>query len=198
MRHILIKSLVLLLLYSCGEKEHRTTVNEGLSFEELEKIEKENEPIIDKLKALEPITTKEIDEWMPKSLNGLERTSYVPDAVPQSFIFITKTTFNDPNSNKKLELMFMDGAGQMGSVTLSPFLKLDQIYSESSNEEGYQKIVAKNDEVYFQKYSKNGDKFILQFAPQNRYVFKIETENLTEVELWSAVAQLHYENLPGI
>ncbi len=198
MQHILIKSLVLLLFFSCGDKENETVENEGITFEELENIEKENEPTISKLKELIPITAKEVDAWIPNTLNAMQRTSYVPDASPDTFIFVTNATFGDPNTNKSLNISFMDGAGAWGSMTIGPFFGLEKLYEEKSSDDGYQKTIKKNGRSVFQKYEKQGNQFLIEFVSQNRYLILINSEFLTEEELWHAIDQFHFEKLPGI
>lgn len=202
MKHILIKSLLLLLLYGCGEKqnasENAVEENEAIAIKMFNEIEAENKHITDELKTITPITAKEIDIWIPKSINAFERTSYSPNAQPEGFILITKATFEIPNSTKKLDLTMMDGAGVMGSITITPFFDLKRIYPDKKTKEGYQKVIEKNGKTVFQKYNNHEDIFLIEFVSQKRYVVLIESESLTEEELWHAIDQFHFEKLPGI
>lgn len=202
MKRILIKSLLFLLLFSCGEKknasENEAEENETISVEMFNEIETENKYNTDKLKNIIPITVKEIDLWIPKKINAMERTSYLPNAKPEGFILITKATYEIPNSSKKLDLTMMDGAGLMGSITISPFFDLKRIYPNKTTKDGYQKVIEKNGKTTFQKHSIKEDKFLIEFVSENRYVVLLESESLTEEELWLAVNQFHFEKLPGI
>ncbi|HBR53090.1 MAG TPA: hypothetical protein DEA82_02460, partial [Flavobacteriaceae bacterium] len=78
------------------------------------------------------------------------------------------------------------------------FLDLERITRSASTDEGYQKTITKNGTVYFQKYNKQKDIYILQFTSKKRFIIKIETQNITEASLWEYASQFHFNALPGI
>jgi len=92
----------------------------------------------------------------------------------------------------------MDGAGEQGSRAISPYLNLERLYEDRTDANGFQKIITKNEMKIVQKYKKRGDIFDLEFAPKNRFIIKIETEFLTEEELWTAINLFPFDKLPGI
>ena len=79
-----------------------------------------------------------------------------------------------------------------------PFLDLERITRSTSTDKGFQKTINKNGTVYFQKYNKQDDTYILQFTTNDRYLVKIETQNITEKSIWKYASQFHFNALPGI
>lgn len=202
LKSIIILSLLVLIALSCNQKKEtsqKPSIVEGVeSLPSMVEKAKENVAITGKLKQLSPITATDMDAWMPSKLGVMERTSYLVDMLPQMGVFTTKATFKDPNSKRSLKITFMDGAGEQGSRAISPYLNLERFYEDRTDANGFQKIITKNEMKIVQKYKNRGDKFDLEFAPKNRYMVKIETESLTEEELWTAVNQFPFEKLPGI
>ena len=206
--------LSILLNSGCGEKkkssnneiesnvnielEKSTETSESLSLEQLQKIKKEHKHITDKLIELSPITVKEVDSWMPLRIGPLGRTDYKTNTVPESFLFVNQATFKTLDSGKQLDIIFLDGAYEMGSNAISTFLNLEKIYKENTTKDGYQKIVKRNGTVFFQKYDNQVQEFFLQFVVKNRFLINIETKSITEQELWELTDAFNFENLPGI
>tara|TARA_R100000935_G_scaffold58415_2_gene95415 strand:- start:98001 stop:98624 length:624 start_codon:yes stop_codon:yes gene_type:complete len=198
----LIISLLILLISSCSKKKD-SSINEYkeepfITEEILDEIEAEQKPITDKLKKLTPISSEDMDAWMPDKLGNLDRVNYKSNAMPTSFTFVTIARFKSSNASEQLDITLMDGAGPMGSVAISPFLDLERITRSASTDEGYQKTITKNGTVYFQKYNKQKDIYILQFTSKKRFIIKIETQNITEASLWEYASQFHFNALPGI
>ena len=200
LKYIIILSF--LIVSSCGKKKETSQkpsiVKEVESLPSIVEKTKENVAITKILKQLSPITATDMDAWMPSKLGVMERTTYLVDVLPQMGVFTTKAVFKDPNSKRSLKITFMDGAGEQGSRAISPYLNLERLYEDRTDANGFQKIITKNEMKIVQKYKKRGDIFDLEFAPKNRFIIKIETEFLTEEELWTAINLFPYDKLPGI
>tara|TARA_R100001369_G_scaffold514_1_gene1579 strand:- start:4307 stop:4930 length:624 start_codon:yes stop_codon:yes gene_type:complete len=199
---VLFISLAILLNSGCGEKKNSSAKEPEeepyITEEILNEIEAEQKPITDKLKKRTPISSRDMDAWMPDKLGNLDRVTYKTNAMPTSFTFVTIASFKSLNDSDQLDITLMDGAGHMGSVAISPFLDLERITRSTSNDKGFQKTIYKNGTVYFQKYNKQDDTYILQFTTNDRYLVKIETQNITEKSLWEYAGQFHFNALPGI
>lgn len=194
-------AFTLFILMGCGDHQKGTDSSkkvENKSVSEIVKKAKTNVSITDKLKTLDPISKELMDSWMPAQLAGLERTTYITDSNPQLGVFITKAVYKNPNTPELIDITFMDGAGDNGSRAFSPYLNLERHYTEHSDNDGFQKIIEKNDMTVVQKYKKYNDSFVLEFAARNRYAIKIETKQLTESELWDFFNQLNFNTLPSI
>jgi len=200
LKYIIILSF--LIVSSCGKKKETSQkpsiVKEVESLPSIVEKTKENVAITKILKQLSPITATDMDAWMPSKLGVMERTTYLVDVLPQMGVFTTKAVFKDPNSKRSLKITFMDGAGEQGSRAISPYLNLERLYEDRTDANGFQKIITKNEMKIVQKYKKRGDIFDLEFAPKNRFIIKIETEFLTEEELWTAINLFPFDKLPGI
>ncbi|MAM29071.1 MAG: hypothetical protein CMC13_08615 [Flavobacteriaceae bacterium] len=195
-------SLAILLFSSCGEKKDSLTNDSKekpfITEKLLDEIEAEQKPVTEKLKKLTPLSSTDMDAWMPVKLGDLNRVTYKTNALPTSFTYVTIARFKNSNPNIKLDITILDGAGRMGSVAITPFLDLERITRETSTDGGFQKTVTKNGKVYFQKYSKEDDTYILQFTVNDRFMVIIETQNMTEEALWEYTSQFHFESLPSI
>ncbi len=200
-KSIIILSLSLFLVGSCNQKKETSKkpsmVQEIKTLPKMVDKAKKNVTITDKLKELKPITIAEVEVWMPAKIGAMERTYYKTNISPGG-VLASRATFKDPNNKQTIKITFMDGAGESGSMAISPYLNLERFYEERNDENGFQKIITRNDMLIVQKYKIRGDKFDLEFAPKNRYIVKIETETLNEEELWSAVSQFNFEKLDGI
>ena len=195
MKHLSILILFILFFSSCGENQNETTKDEAIFLEELTKKEKEFEPIIASLKNKKPISIKELDIWAPNNIAEMNRSLYTPNSSPETFVFTAKADYK--KGGKSISLSLLDGAGGKGSLVISPFLTLESIYNENSNNDGYQKLILKNGKTFFQKYTKSNDVYVLQFVINNRFVIKIESQSLSEEELWMAIDEFQFENLPN-
>ena len=195
-------SMCFILAISCGEKKKTKSDNVSISEEkkvtDYVKEAKENISTKNKLEETTPITSEELDEWIPNNIAGLERTTYLTDINPKLEIFMAKAKYTTPSSKKSLDITFMDGAGERGSKAIGPYLNLENLYKDETTNQGFQKVISKNNMVIVQKYRKQGDKFILEFAPKDRYAIKIETESFSEEELWDAVDYFNFDKLKGI
>ena len=195
-------SMCFILAISCGEKKKTKSDNVSISEEkkvtDYVKEAKENISTKNKLEETTPITSEELDEWIPNKIAGLERTTYLTDINPKLEIFMAKAKYTTPSSKKSLDITFMDGAGERGSKAIGPYLNLENLYKDETTNQGFQKVISKNNMVIVQKYRKQGDKFILEFAPKDRYAIKIETESFSEEELWDAVDYFNFDKLKGI
>jgi hypothetical protein len=194
-------AFTLFLVMGCGDKQKDANSNkkvENPSISEIVKKAKTNVSITDKLKTLEPINKELMDSWMPTKLSAMDRETYIADSNPQLGVFIAKAVYKNPNTSELVDITFMDGAGDKGSRAFSPYLNLERHYTEHSDNDGFQKIIKKNDMTVVQKYKKYNDSFVLEFAARNRYAIKIETKKLSESQLWELFNQFDFNALPGI
>ncbi|MDT0555198.1 hypothetical protein [Patiriisocius hiemis] len=199
-------SLTILLNSGCGEKknsrvkesEKEPYITEEILEEVLDEIQAKQNPITEKLKKLTPLSSTDMDAWMPDKLGNLHRVNYKTNAMPASFTFVTIARFKSLNTSEQLDITLMDGAGPMGSMAIAPFLDLERITRATSTDEGFQKTITKNGTVYIQKYNEQDDTYFLQFTNKDRFIVKIETQNITEKSLWEYASQFHFNALPKI
>ncbi len=150
---------------------------------------------IQDLQEQEPLTNEDLKKWLPEELKDMKRTSYRAGQLGMASIASIEATYQEENSDKKLNVRVIDGAGQMGaSMTAGVRMMLSQDFEEDSNRESRRTIKKKGMKV-IETYRKNSNDSKLEFLHDDRFFVSLEGDNMDLDELWDRVDELDFDDL---
>lgn len=151
----------------------------------------------DRLRKMQPISTADLKNFFPEKLYDLERKSFsIGDS--RSFFNLTQGEASYGNDgDQQIKIIVTDGAGEAGSAVIPSAiwaLKKDaDKQSENENNRSLQK-----DGHFMKIYQNQHDEHIdssLEMEVDNRFLVKIEAQNLTAEELEKVYQELDFYKL---
>lgn len=193
LRYILTFTLFL-LFWSCNTK---TAQEEKNIPEEKSKTVKEK-PLTgdfrERLKATEPATEAEFQNWLPESLGELTRIEFTTTRISQDDIASAGAIYKNGDV-KKLELSIVDGASKDGLLAINSHYIAHNSELSSTNHSGYEKTYVHKGLKALETYVKYNNFYRILLLHNTRFGITIESYGLSHDELWSVIEQINFETL---
>ncbi len=193
--------LVLTTLSACmGEvTEKLRTAKKGISnattfAKEAQKVEER----IEKLKEAVPLTNDQLKSWLPKSLDGMERTGFKVGQAGMYQVNSVEGTYKLSEDQKKFSVMVIDGAGPTGSMMSAGYGLLGNFEMETEDEYKYQQTVEVDGVKAQQTYKKKSNDTQLIFAYQERFLVTVNATDMNVEETWQVTKKLNLEDLADL
>ncbi len=182
------------LIWSCNSK---TTQEEKNFPEEKAKTIKEKPLTGDfrqQLKATEPATEKEFQEWLPERLGEFTRVEFTKSRISQSDVASAGAIYTNGDA-KKIEISIVDGASKDGLLAINYHYIAHNSELSNTNGSGYEKTYVHNGLKALETYSKNDNFYRILLLHNTRFGITIESYGVNHEELWNAIDQIKLEKL---
>jgi len=151
------------------------------------------------LKTLNPLTIKELQDWLPDNIKGMHKTEST--ALTQSGITGVNAEFLEEHPEygkdygKNLSILIIDGHGERGAAAVGPYVSVTygNINTEKSN--GYTKTVMYEDTAVKEEFNSNNNTYTLSFFYNNRFGVEIKLKGFKQNELWEVFKEFNLQSL---
>lgn len=199
--NVLILSALIFSLTSClGEaKEKFSKAKEGVSnattfVKEAQKVEGR----IEKLKNATPLTNEQLKEWLPESLDALERTGFKVGQAGMYQVNSVEGTYKKTGSKQKFNVMIIDGAGPTGSMMAAGYGMFGTMEMETEDEYKHQQTVTVDGIKAQQTYKKKANNTQLVFAYEERFLITINATDMNADKTWKMTQKLDLADLADL
>lgn len=163
----------------------------------LEQYAKDMEARINELKSKTPVSKEVLKSALPEEIANLKRTSYNVGEMSALSIASAKGEYKSGESDKRLSLEIMDGAGEAASGMASILFLAFQTDKDSESESGFEKTVDLNGSRALVKETtynevKNSE---IQFIYNNRFIVTLKGTGFSYDELAEVQKKLNLSNL---
>ncbi|TLP81448.1 hypothetical protein [Maribacter sp. ACAM166] len=145
---------------------------------------------------LTPITKEVYENWVPKKLGNLKRTSYEIGKTIERMPTTNNVALIFENGAKVIDLTIVDCADSQEAA--STFTLMQDMASRDWNDTtdtGYKSASKMDDTRVIVDYNEKDAKTLVTYNANNRFVVKAEANNITPEELWEHLKTLHLETL---
>ncbi|QCX01591.1 hypothetical protein FGM00_16285 [Aggregatimonas sangjinii] len=198
---MVIVPLLSIVLTSCmGEvKEKLNKAKDGLSntttfVKEVQGLEGK----LEKFKDATPLTNEQLKEWLPQSLDGLERTGFKIGQTGMYQVNSVEGTYKETEGNRKFNVLIIDGAGPTGSMMAAGYSMFGKMEMETEDEYKHQRTVTKDGITAQQTYKKKTNDTQLLFAFEERFLVTINSYEMNVDETWNLTKQLNLDELANL
>lgn len=148
----------------------------------------------ERLKATEPATKAEFQNWLPESLGELTRIAFTKTRISQDDIASAGAIYKNGDV-KKLELSIVDGASKDGLLAINSHYIAHNSELSSTNPSGYEKTYVHKGLKALETYVKDNNFYRILLFHNTRFGITIESYGLSHDELWSIIEQIKFETL---
>jgi len=150
---------------------------------------------IEKLKDVTPLTNEELKEWLPQSVEGLERSGFKVGAAGYANVASIEGTYSLKGQDQKFKVSVIDGAGQAGSMIIAGLGMAAKMDMEQEDENKHTKSVTVGDVRAQQTFHKKRNETALQFVVDNRFGVMVNGVKMNPEKTWKFVEELNLNNL---
>lgn len=148
-----------------------------------------------RLKEMQPIGNKDLKEWLPENLDGMERTKFRLGGSGMAKVRSVEGTYKKKGTKKTLKARVMDGAGEEGSVMAMGFGMVGKMEMEMEDEHKHKKTVEFDGLQVQQTYYKKNNRTNFMFVYEERFMITVDALDMGPEETWKMVEQLDLEGL---
>ncbi len=169
-------------------KDNISTVSDMVSSAQEAKEDSE------KLKELTPLTNDQLKEWLPESLNGMDRTGFVVGKTGYMNVASIEGTFTGEDG-QKFEINVIDGAGETGSILMTGLGMASKMDMEQEDESKHLKTVTVNSIRAQQTYYKKRDDTQIQFVYNDRFGVIVNSKDMNPEATWALIDKIGLDKL---
>jgi hypothetical protein len=195
---ITLGCILLFVLTSClGEaKEKFNKAKDGVSnattfVKEAQKAEEK----IERLRKMKPLSNEQLKVWLPKKLNGMERTGFKVGQAGYAGMNSVEGTFKKGKGRQKFKVSLIDGAGPTGSMMATGYSMFGNMDMEVEDENKHQQTVTVDGIKTQQTYKKKANNTQLMFAYDERFLITIDATDMSVDETWQMTKKLDFKEL---
>ncbi|MCK7590766.1 hypothetical protein M0G43_09285 [Subsaxibacter sp. CAU 1640] len=189
-----------MMLVSCGDnaKQAKDELNKAKNdIKNAQELAKESEAMVDNINTLKEeshLTEEEFKTWSPDTLLGMPLTSSTINMIPG--LGSCGNTYSI--KNKRIRVMVIDGAGEKGAGSVSPYRMSSKMDYNEENTWGYTKSKIINGIKVKESYLKGNEKYSLSMFYDERFAVDIETQEVSKEDLPRILEELNLEELKNL
>ncbi len=162
---------------------------------DLEENLNEMQEDMERLKEATPLTNAELKSWLPEEVNGMKRTGFKAGQASYMKIASIEATYKNEDKSKELNVMILDGAGEMGAgATAGAKFMFAQDFEEE-DEYKIRRTTTKKGVKMIEEYRKNNNKSDIQFFHDDRFYITVKGKNVDLDETYEAIKDLDLDDL---
>jgi len=189
------------VLLSCkGEvKEKLKKAKQGVSnvttiAEKAQEAKEEMENLKDAL----PLTNEEMKEWLPESIEDLERTGFKVGAAGYANVSSIEGTYKSNDKDQQFKVTIIDGAGPAGSMMIAGLGMAAKMDMEQEDENKHVQSVKVNGIQAQQTFHKKRNETALQFVVKKRFGVMINGVKMDPDETLKLIQKLDLDKLEDL
>lgn len=193
LHNILLIVILLLSLWSCNNstKENKDIIKETVKA--VKEIPKTND-FRERLKATEPATEAQFQNWLPIILGDLKRTEFTSTRISQNDIASAGAIYTN-GDNKKIILTIVDGASKDGLLAIQSHYMAQNTALNSTKTSGYEKTYEHNGLKVLETYVKDSGFYRVLYLYNLRFGITLESHGLSYDELWQVISEIDFNKL---
>lgn len=183
---------LVVLMISCNPKNKKNdtvdqTVKIGKTVQDLAEQSQD-------LKETEPVSEETLNNWFPKTLQGMELQKIVKGTLSGYGISGATATY-EGSDKSRLVVNVNDGAGEKGMMLTSQYITFKNLNTGSETDTKSEKILNNNTMVGVETVYKTEKKVLINFLYKDRFAINMQADNIEKQVVWDAFKELKVDNL---
>ena len=182
----------MLLMVSCNTQNKKDntvdeTVKMGKTVQDLAKQSQD-------LKETAPVSEETLNNWFPKTLQGMELQKIVKGTLTGYGISGATATY-EGSDKSRLVVNVNDGAGEKGTMLTSQYIAFKNLNTDMETDTKSEKILNNNTMLGVETVYKTEGKVMINFLYKDRFAVNMQADNIEKQAVWDAFDQLDIEAL---
>jgi len=183
---------LMLLMVSCNTQNKKDntvdeTVKMGKTVQDLAKQSQD-------LKETEPVSEETLNNWFPKTLQGMELQKIVKGTLTGYGISGATATY-EGSDKSRLVVNVNDGAGEKGTMLTSQYIAFKNLNTDSETDTKSEKILNNNTMLGVETVYKAEKKVLINFLYKDRFAVNMQADNIDKQAVWDAFKELKIDRL---
>jgi len=146
------------------------------------------------LKETEPVSEETLNNWFPKTLQGMELQKIVKGTLTGYGISGATATYQGSDKSR-LVVNVNDGAGEKGMMLTSQYITFKNLNTDVETETKSEKILNNNTMLGVETVYKTEQKVLINFLYKDRFAVNMQADNIEKQVVWDAFKELKVDRL---